>query len=102
VLASFTFGGKATLHELCRVMGLPGKPNDIDGSEVDKYFREGRIREIAAYYESDVVNTFRLWLRYELFCGRLTDAGFAASEEKLDQFAKHGRNSGSDSTIRSP
>jgi predicted PolB exonuclease-like 3'-5' exonuclease len=38
---------KATLHELCRVMGLPGKPDGIDGGEVEKYFREGRIREIA-------------------------------------------------------
>lgn len=38
VLASFTFGGKATLRELCRVTGLPGKPGDIDGGEVDRYF----------------------------------------------------------------
>ncbi len=37
VLASFTSGGKATLHELCRVMGLPGKPDDIHGGEVDRY-----------------------------------------------------------------
>jgi len=29
VLSSFSFQGKATLHELCRVMGLPGK----DGNE---------------------------------------------------------------------
>lgn len=86
VLSSFTHGGKATLHELCRVIGLPGKPNDIDGSEVDKYFREGRIREIADYCESDVVNTYRVWLRYELFCGRLTEAGFEASEKNLEEF----------------
>jgi predicted PolB exonuclease-like 3'-5' exonuclease len=54
-------------------MGLPGKPDNIDGSEVDKYFQEGRIREIADYCESDVENTYRLWLRYELFCGKLTE-----------------------------
>ena len=86
VLSSFTSGGKATLHELCRVMGLPGKPDDIDGGEVDKYFREGRIREIADYCESDVMNTYRLWLRYELFCGRLTESGFDTSEKKLEEF----------------
>jgi 3'-5' exonuclease len=88
VLASFTHGGKATLHELCRVMGLPGKPDDIDGGEVDKYFREGRISEIAAYCESDVMNTYRVWLRYELFCGRLTDAGFEVSERNLEEFIR--------------
>jgi predicted PolB exonuclease-like 3'-5' exonuclease len=34
VLSSFAPGAKATLHEICRVMGLPGKPDDIDGAEV--------------------------------------------------------------------
>jgi T5orf172 domain len=27
-----------------RVMGLPGKPDGIRGEEVDRYYREGRIR----------------------------------------------------------
>jgi len=60
VLSSFAPAAKATLHELCRVMGLPGKPDDIDGGEVEKYFHEGRIKEIADYCESDVVNTYRV------------------------------------------
>ena len=29
VLSSFSSQGKATLHELCRVMGLPGKPDGL-------------------------------------------------------------------------
>lgn len=36
VLSSFAPGAKATLHELCRVMGLPGKPDEIPGGEVEK------------------------------------------------------------------
>jgi predicted PolB exonuclease-like 3'-5' exonuclease len=47
VLSSFSSQGKATLHELCRVMGLPGKPDGISGAEVEKYYRDGHIREIA-------------------------------------------------------
>jgi predicted PolB exonuclease-like 3'-5' exonuclease len=47
-------------------MGLPGK-DGMGGDEVEKYYRDGHIREIAEYCESDVVNTYRLWLRYELF-----------------------------------
>lgn len=86
VLSSFAPGAKAKLHEICRVMGLPGKPNDIDGSEVEKYYREGRVREIAEYCESDVVNTYRLWLRHELFQGRLPNAAFEASEAALQEF----------------
>src|SRR5260221_10592603 len=38
VLSSFSFQGKATLHELCRVIGLPGKPNGLSGGEVQKHY----------------------------------------------------------------
>ncbi len=36
------------------------------------------IREIAEYCESDVMNTYRVWLRYELFRGP-----FQASDRNL-------------------
>jgi predicted PolB exonuclease-like 3'-5' exonuclease len=88
VLSSFISQGKATLHELCRVMGLPGKPDGMTGAEVEKYYRDGHIREIAEYCESDIVNTYRVWLRYELFRGRLLDAEFQASEAALLDFIK--------------
>jgi predicted PolB exonuclease-like 3'-5' exonuclease len=88
VLSSFSPQAKATLHELCRVMGLPGKPDGITGAEVEKYYRDGHIREIADYCESDVLNTYRVWLRHELFRGRLSDAEFRASEANLAEFVK--------------
>jgi predicted PolB exonuclease-like 3'-5' exonuclease len=69
-------------------MGLPGKPNDMSGGDVEKYYRDGRIREIADYCETDVVNTYRVWLRYELFRGRLTEATFRASEASLVEFIR--------------
>jgi 3'-5' exonuclease len=78
--------GKVTLHELCRVMGLPGKPDGISGPDVERYYREGRIRETAEYCESDVVNTYRV--RYELFRGRLSALEFEASEAGLVNFIK--------------
>jgi 3'-5' exonuclease len=59
-------------------MGLPGKPDGISGAEIEAFYRAGRIREIADYCESDVLNTYRLWLRYELFRGRLSDQSFCA------------------------
>jgi predicted PolB exonuclease-like 3'-5' exonuclease len=93
VLASFSAQGKATLHELCKVMGLPGKPSGIHGGEVEKFYKEGKIREIADYCESDVVNTYRVWLRYELFRGRLTDAAFQASEANLNEYIRSHANS---------
>jgi predicted PolB exonuclease-like 3'-5' exonuclease len=88
VLSSFSSQAKATLHELCRVMGLPGKPDGMTGAEVEKYYRDGHIREIAEYCESDVLNTYRVWLRYELFRGRLSDAEVQRSETSLAEFVK--------------
>jgi 3'-5' exonuclease len=88
VLSSFSSQAKANLHELCRVMGLPGKSDGMSGAEVEKYYRDGHIREIAEYCESDVLNTYRVWLRYELFCGRLSEPKFQGSEANLVEFVK--------------
>ena len=57
-------------------------------AEVERYFREGQDREIAEYCETDVVNTYRVWLRYELFRGRLNEREFLDSEKNLAEFIK--------------
>jgi 3'-5' exonuclease len=57
------------------------------------YYRDGHIREIAAYCESDVVNTYRVWLRYELFRGRMSTETSQASEACLIDFMKARINS---------
>ena len=86
ILSSFAPHGKASLNELSKIMGLPGKPEGMDGNEVERYFLEGRIQQIAAYCETDVVNTYRVWLRYELFRGRLSESEHQASERNLADF----------------
>jgi predicted PolB exonuclease-like 3'-5' exonuclease len=63
--------------------GLPGKPDGISGAEVEKYYRDGHIHEIAEYCKGDVVNTYRLWLCHGLFRGKLSDNEFQASEAGL-------------------
>ena len=82
-LASFDGRAMVSLHELCRVLGFAGKPEGIDGSQVETYYRAGRIKEVAEYCETDVVNTYRAWLRYELFRGTLTPQTFDVSETNL-------------------
>ena len=39
-LSSFDARGKVSLNDLCRALGFPGKPHDINGSEVE--LRAGR------------------------------------------------------------
>lgn len=86
VLSSYDARSKVSLDGLSRFLGLAGKPDDVDGSQVARLVKEGRISEVADYCETDVVNTYRAWLRYELFRGALTDADFAASEVDLQAF----------------
>jgi len=43
---------------------------------------------VPAVCESDVVNTYRVWLRYERFRGRLPQADFEASEAELTDFIR--------------
>jgi predicted PolB exonuclease-like 3'-5' exonuclease len=63
-----------------------GKPKGFDGNEVERYFREGKINEIADYCESDVVGTYQMWLRYELFRGTLSQDAFRTSQRNLADF----------------
>src|SRR3954447_3358847 len=82
-LASFMSNGKTSLNDLCRALSLPGKPDHIDGGEVERYVQEGRISEVSGYCECDVASTYRVWLVHELFRGRLSRAEFQASEDNL-------------------
>ena len=86
VLSSFSPQGKATLHEISRIMGLPGKLKGLDGSDVESHFREGKTKEIADYCEVDVINTYQVWLRYELFRGKLSESEFEASQWNVMDF----------------
>ena len=48
----------------------------------------GRIDEVAQYCESDVLNTYRLWLVYELFRGGITAEELAFSEAQATKFVR--------------
>lgn len=85
-LASFDARSRLSLDGLARFLSLAGKPEGIDGSQVAALVKDGRLQEVADYCESDVVNTYRIWLRYELFRGALGREAFEASEADLGRF----------------
>src|SRR3954471_7521958 len=61
-LGSFMPNAKTSLNDLCRALGFPGKLDDLDGGEVERYVQEGRISEVSGYCECDVASTYRVWL----------------------------------------
>ena len=46
----------------------------------------GQIEEVARYCESDVLNTYRVWLIYELFRGSITNKELDWSERQIREF----------------
>jgi 3'-5' exonuclease len=77
VLAAYQARGRASLEHASLLLGLPGKLG-MGGEQVFEYWKDGRIAEIRAYCETDVFNTYLVWLRFQLVRGNLSPAGHAA------------------------
>ncbi len=76
VLAGYQPRACAPLDEIATLLGLPGKLG-MDGSKVWDAYRAGRLDAIRAYCETDVLNTYLVWLRFELMRGNLGPEGYA-------------------------
>jgi len=93
VLGSYVPGGKVKLHEVSKILGLKGKPEGVDGSNVEEMVCAGQIEEVARYCESDVLNTYRVWLLHELFRASITEQELGWSEKQIRDFVEN-RKSG--------
>lgn len=70
ILAAYQSRANAPLTEIAVMLGLPGKLG-MDGSQVWNYFLDGKLEEIRNYCETDVLNTYLIYLRFELIRGNL-------------------------------
>ena len=61
----------APLDQIAQLMGLPGKLG-MDGSAVWDAYQAGKIADIRNYCETDVANTYLVFLRFQLMRGALT------------------------------
>jgi len=77
LLALYQPRANAPLDDLAKLMGFPGKLG-MDGSAVWEAYQAGRIAEIRDYCETDVVNTYLVYLRFQQMRGHLDQAGFQA------------------------
>ncbi len=73
VLANFNNRAFAKLDEIATMLGFPGKLG-MSGDKVWSRFCEGAIGEIRDYCETDVLNTWLVYLRFEYMRGNLDDA----------------------------
>jgi predicted PolB exonuclease-like 3'-5' exonuclease len=77
VLSAYQGRGRASLGNAALLLGLPGKLG-MGGEQVFEYWKAGRVADIRAYCETDVFNTYLVWLRFQLVRGLLTAAEHAA------------------------
>ncbi len=77
LLALYTGRANAPLDDLAKLCGFPGKLG-VDGSQVWTLFQEARLGEIRDYCETDVVNTYLVYCRFQLMRGALSQAAYDA------------------------
>lgn len=91
VLAGFQGRARAKLEEIALLLGFPGKLG-MSGDKVWEAYLAGDIAGIRNYCETDVLNTYLIYLRFERMRGRIDDTGLAAELERVRTFlAEAGR-----------
>lgn len=71
VLAMYQARATAPLDVVASLLGLPGKMG-MHGSKVFEAWQSGNIKGIRDYCETDVLNTWLVFLRFELMRGNLS------------------------------
>jgi len=77
LLALYQPRANAPLDEMAKLMGYPGKLG-MDGSAVWQAWQDGRADEIRDYCETDVVNTYLVYLGFERMRGQMDAAAHDA------------------------
>jgi predicted PolB exonuclease-like 3'-5' exonuclease len=83
VLSGYGASGRASLELAAQLIGLPGKLG-IGGAQVWPAYRRGEIAAIRDYCEIDVLNTYLIYLRFELTRGVLDAATYQKELEVVE------------------
>ena len=80
LLAMYQPRASAPLDALAKLCGFPGKLG-MDGSAVYGAFRAGQLEGIRRYCETDVMNTYLLYCRFQKMRGGFTEAEYGREIE---------------------
>lgn len=83
--SDFGASAKVKMNELCAAFNLPGKIG-VDGSQVMQMFDDGKLQEIRDYCETDVINTYLLYLIFQYHNGSLSKESLVKCKENLREF----------------
>ena len=77
LMAMYQVRANAPLDDVAKLCGFPGKLG-MDGSKVWDAYATGKIEVIRDYCETDVANTYLIFLRFQLMRGLLTLESYAS------------------------
>jgi len=80
LLAMYTAKNNAPLDALAKLCGFPGKLG-MDGSQVYAQYLAGQTNDIQNYCETDVMNTYLMYCRYQKMRGGFTEKEYDAEIE---------------------
>ncbi len=82
VLAGYQPRATARLDEIATLLGFPGKMG-MSGAKVWDNYLDGDINGIRNYCETDVLNTYLVYQRFQLIRGHISHAEYAAVCEQV-------------------
>ena len=88
VLSGYGASARASLDHAAQLVGLPGKLG-MSGAQVWPAYQRGELAAIRDYCETDALNTYLIYLRFQLMRGELDPTQYGSElaqvEAKLEQ-----------------
>ncbi len=91
VLAGYQNKAFAPLDDIATMLGFPGKMG-MSGSKVWTEYQAGNLRGIRNYCETDVLNTWCVYLRFELIRGVISQDEYANALAQLRDYLGNEKN----------
>ena len=82
VLSGYITTARAPLNEIATILGFPGKMG-MSGEKVWDCYLDDDIESIRNYCETDALNTYLIYLKYQLMRGRLTNDLYITECQKV-------------------
>jgi predicted PolB exonuclease-like 3'-5' exonuclease len=91
VLSGYGASGRSSLELVAQLIGLPGKLG-VGGANVWAAYQRGELGAIRDYCETDVLNTYLIYLRFQLTRGELDPVSYQKEIEVVEtKLAESGR-----------
>jgi len=82
VLSGYQHRSRAALADVALLLGFPGKLG-FSGEQVWDAYLSGDLLGVRRYCETDVLNTYLIYLRFQFMRGRMDQAGLEAELERV-------------------